>query len=73
MNLVNEAPWDRIVRGLLGLAALAVWWTSTVTGGLGWVALVVGVILLLTGVVGWCPMYSAFGFATRRRERTPGA
>lgn len=73
MSLLNEASWDRIVRVLLGLAGLIVWWTGSVSSGLGWVALIVGVILLATGLVGWCPLYSVLRIRTLRREGAPDA
>ncbi|HVB38733.1 MAG TPA: DUF2892 domain-containing protein [Vicinamibacterales bacterium] len=66
MALINEAGWDRVVRLIIGIVALGLWWTGTFTGALGLVALVVGVLMLLTGATGWCPMYSVFKFGTRR-------
>ncbi|MDE3155445.1 MAG: DUF2892 domain-containing protein [Acidobacteriota bacterium] len=66
MALVNEAGWDRVVRLIVGIVALALWWTGTAAGALGTVALVVGVLMVLTGAIGWCPMYSIFKAGTRR-------
>lgn len=69
----NEAPWDRVLRLLLGLSML----TLGVTGWLSpiWsIALVIFAwVPLLTGAFGWCPIYSILGVNTLQRlqRRTP--
>lgn len=55
----NEAPWDRILRvivGVLGLS-LVVMGPKTALG-------LVGLIPLVTGLVGYCPLYTVLGFST---------
>ncbi len=54
---VNESGLDRIIRVVIGIVLLALYFTGTVSGALGIVLLVVGAIALLTGVIGMCPMY----------------
>ena len=54
---INESGLDRIIRVILGIALLALYFTGTVTGGLGIAFIIVGAIALLTGVVGFCPLY----------------
>jgi len=53
----NESSLDRIIRVILGIALLALYFTGTVTGGLGILFIVLGAVALLTGVVGFCPLY----------------
>jgi hypothetical protein len=53
----NESGIDRIIRAVLGIILLALYFTGVVSGGLGIVLLVVGAIALLTGLVGFCPLY----------------
>lgn len=57
MSYVNEAPWDRIARVVVGVALLIVGFT-VVGGTIGTVVGLVGLIPLLTGLVGWCPLYA---------------
>lgn len=62
----NESGLDRVIRVILGIALLALYFTQVVTGGLGIVLLVVGVVLLLTGVVGFCPLYALLRIKTAK-------
>ena len=61
----NEATIDRIIRAVVGVAALL----GAFAMGSGSVAfvllLVVGAILLVTAAVGFCPLYRVFGITTR--------
>lgn len=60
----NMGKADRIVRPLLALVFIALYFTGTVTGTAGVVLLVLAGIFLLTSVVGTCPLYSIFGINT---------
>jgi hypothetical protein len=62
----NESNMDRIIRALVGIVLLALYFTGTVTGGLGIAFIVVGAIALLTGVVGFCPLYRLLGIKTNK-------
>jgi hypothetical protein len=66
MKFINEAPWDRIVRVILGLGLLYLAWAGVVTGGWGMVLVIVGAVALLTGVVGFCPLYAVLKFRTNK-------
>jgi hypothetical protein len=58
--LINETPFDRALRGALGLALLA---TPLVGFHIGpWNFL--GLVPLITGIVGYCPLYGALGMST---------
>ena len=63
MFKTNESTTDRIIRALVGAAALVVFFLNQGTT-LGWIALVVAVIALFTAVVGWCALYTLFGINT---------
>lgn len=65
-SFVNEAPWDRIVRVVLGLVMLYLGWSGAVDGVLGVVLQWLGFIPLITGIVGWCPLYSLFRIRTNK-------
>lgn len=60
----NEGTVDRIIRAVLGVAALI----GAVAVGIGTVAgivmLVLGGILVVTAAVGFCPLYRVLGIST---------
>jgi hypothetical protein len=60
----NEGTVDRIIRAVVGVAALL----GAFAMGSGSVAfvllLVVGAVLLVTAAVGFCPLYRVFGINT---------
>ena len=57
----NEAGWDRTVRVLVGLAALA-----TVVAGPQSPWGLIGLVPIATGLSGYCPLYRLVGFSTCR-------
>jgi hypothetical protein len=62
----NESSLDRIIRVILGIALLALYFTGTVTGGIGIVLIVLGAVALLTGLVGFCPLYGLLKLNTKK-------
>ncbi|NPA31461.1 MAG: DUF2892 domain-containing protein [Chloroflexi bacterium] len=59
---VNEAGWDRVIRIVLGIVLLALYFT----GSAGILALIIGVVALVTGLIGYCPLYKVIGFSTKK-------
>jgi hypothetical protein len=62
----NESTLDRIIRVIIGIAALAV--SFVVVGPLKIVLIVVAVIALFTAVTGFCLLYKLFGIATLKEK-----
>lgn len=63
----NEGTIDRIIRVVVGIAALfagAFWFT----GVLQTVLYVVGVVALITGAVGFCGLYAVLGISTKSKR-----
>ena len=60
----NVGSIDRVIRALVGIALLAVFFLGTLQGTLGIVALVVGIVMLGTAAMGWCPPYALLGINT---------
>lgn len=60
----NVGTIERVIRALIGIAAIAVYALGLVQGTLGIVAIVVGVVMLFTAAIGWCPPYALFGIST---------
>ena len=57
---MNSAPWDRILRVVIGIALLSIVFIGPQTPW-GWL----GAILVITGLTGFCPLYRMFGLSTR--------
>ncbi|MCE5208598.1 MAG: DUF2892 domain-containing protein [Chloroflexi bacterium] len=62
----NESGLDRIIRVIVGIVLLALYFTGAVTGGLGILFIVLGAVLLLTGIVGFCPLYALLKIKTNK-------
>lgn len=58
----NAGKTDRIVRGVIAVAALGAAFAMDGTGR--WVALAVAVVAGATAAAGHCPLYTAFGLCT---------
>jgi hypothetical protein len=59
----NVGSIDRVVRVVVGLALLSLWFV--LTGNARFLALV-GLVPLLTAAVGFCPLYTLIGLKTNR-------
>lgn len=62
---VNEGSLDRIIRVILSLIVLSLWFV--LQGNAKYLALI-GLIPLITAILGWCPLYSIFGINTCKRK-----
>ncbi len=62
----NESSLDRIIRVIVGIVFLALFFAHVVTGGLGIAFIVLSAILLLTGVFGFCPLYALLKIRTNK-------
>lgn len=60
----NMGSLDRIVRVLIAIAAVALYFTGVVSGVLGIVLLVLAGVFLLTSFISFCPIYAPFGIKT---------
>ena len=66
---INEAPADRIIRIVAGIALAAVAIGGAVTAPLLYVVWLVAAILLVTGFVGFCPLYALLRVSTKSKAR----
>ncbi len=57
----NEGAVDRVLRVLVGIAILSLYFVLEGPSR-NWA--LIGVVPLLTGLMGYCPVYSLFGFNT---------
>jgi len=66
---INEAPIDRVIRIVLGIALAAVALGGAVSAPLLYVVWVVAAIALVTGIVGFCPLYALLRVSTKSKAR----
>ena len=62
----NESTLDRIIRIIVGIVFLGLYFTGIVTGTIGIILIVLGVVLLLTGAIGFCPLYKLLKIETKK-------
>ena len=60
----NMGGTDRIIRIIVAIIALTLYFTGTLTGTVGIIALVVAGALLLTSFISFCPLYTILGMNT---------
>ncbi|MCP9292052.1 MULTISPECIES: YgaP family membrane protein [Gracilimonas] len=60
----NMGSADKIIRFVLAIIFVALYFTGTVTGTLGIVLLVLAGVFVLTSLVSFCPLYAPFGLKT---------
>lgn len=63
MFATNVGNTDRVIRIILGIVLLVVWYLAP-GHGLRWLPLVLGIVALATGLLSTCPLYSLLGITT---------
>jgi len=66
---INEAPIDRAIRIVLGIALAAVALGGAVSVPLIYGVWIVAAIALVTGIVGFCPLYALLRVSTKSKAR----
>ncbi|MEQ8524487.1 DUF2892 domain-containing protein [Gracilimonas sp.] len=61
----NMGSADKIIRFILAIIFVALYFTGTVTGTLGIVLLVLAGVFVLTSLVSFCPLYAPFGLTCK--------
>lgn len=59
---------DKIIRIILAIVFVALYYTNTVPGTAGIVLVALGGVFLLTSFISFCPLYAIFGISTCPRE-----
>lgn len=60
----NMGTIDRVVRTIIAMVALYLYFTGAVSATLGLVFIAVAAIFLLTSLVSFCPLYTLVGIKT---------
>ena len=58
----NVGTIDRVLRAVIGIAALVAFFMLPEAGWRWW--LLIGIVPLATALIGSCPIYSIFGLST---------
>ena len=64
----NMGMTDKIIRSLIAVVMLVLYFTNVVTGIVGIVLIIVSVIFLLTSLVSFCPLYAVLGISSKQKE-----
>ncbi|WP_026950380.1 YgaP family membrane protein [Algoriphagus mannitolivorans] len=60
----NMGIADRVIRLLVAIILVALYFSGTISGVLGVVGLALAVIFTLTSIVSFCPLYTLIGAST---------
>ncbi len=60
----NMGNVDRVIRILLAIAFIALYYTGTITGLIGIALIILSVVFVATSFLSFCPLYAAFGMNT---------
>lgn len=65
----NMGVTDKVIRIVLAIAFITLYFTNTVTGVWGIILLILAAIFLLTSFVSFCPLYLPFGLSTCAKKK----
>ncbi|MEO6832876.1 MAG: DUF2892 domain-containing protein [Chitinophagaceae bacterium] len=63
----NMGRTDRIVRILLALTIVILYFTHQISGSAAIILGILGIIFLATSYISFCPLYFPFGISTRKK------
>jgi hypothetical protein len=64
----NVGMVDKVVRILIAVAVVVLYFTHVISGTLAIILLIVAAILVATSLVSICPIWLALGLSTRKNE-----
>ena len=63
----NMGNVDRVIRILVAVVVLILYFTHVITGTLAVILLILAGIFVVTSFIGFCPLYLPFGFNTGKK------
>jgi len=63
----NMGNVDRVIRILVALLVVILYFTHVITGTLAVILLILAAIFVVTSFIGFCPLYVLFGFNTVKK------
>ena len=64
----NMGTVDKVIRILVAVALVILYFTNVITGTLGIILLILAGIFIVTSILGICPLYMLFGLSTGKKE-----
>ncbi|HBE42291.1 MAG TPA: DUF2892 domain-containing protein [Bacteroidales bacterium] len=65
----NMGNVDRVIRILVAVVVLILYFTHVITGTLAVILLILAGIFVVTSLIGFCPLYVPFGFNTLKKTQ----
>lgn len=59
---------DRIIRILLSMTMITLYFTGYLSGTLAIIALGIAIIFTITGFIGFCPLYTLFRMSDKKQN-----
>ena len=63
----NMGNVDRVIRILVALLVVILYFTHVITGTLAVILLILAGVFVVTSFIGFCPLYVLFGFNTVKK------
>lgn len=64
----NMGNIDKVIRILIAIVFVALYFTHVVTGTVGIILLVLAAVFVLTSLVSFCPLYLPFSISTLKKK-----
>ncbi len=64
----NMGTTDRVLRIIVALAVIILYFTDQISGIVAIVLLIVSAIFILTSFISFCPLYAPLGLSTRKKN-----
>ena len=65
----NMGPLDKLIRILIAVVIVILYFTHVISGTLEIVLLILAVIFALTSLISFCPLYLPFGLSTKKDKK----
>ena len=64
----NMGTIDRVIRILVAVVVVILYFTNVISGTLGIILLAVAAVFVVTSIVSTCPLYMLLGLNSRKKE-----
>jgi len=64
----NMGTIDRVIRILVAVVVVILYFTNVISGTLGIILLAVAAVFVVTSIVSICPLYMLLGLNSRKKE-----
>lgn len=64
----NMGTTDRMIRVVIAMILIGLYFTETITGTLATVLLILAGVFILTSIISFCPLYPLVGLNTCKKQ-----